>query len=637
MKSRNQIEETMDVSLISSPEDIKTMSPAELEKVAAGIREFLIDKVSKTGGHIASNLGAVEITLGLHYVFDSPKDKIIWDVGHQAYVHKILTGRAEGFDNLRKTDGMSGFPKRHESPHDIYETGHSSTSIGAALGMATARDLKGEDYEIISVIGDGSLTGGPAFEALNNVGHVRSKIIIVLNDNGMSISSNIGGLSEHLSKLRTSTGYLNAKEKVKEALNKVPVVGGGMKSILANTRDNIKYMLISGGVLFEELGLTYLGPYNGNDIKDVIYALNQAKSLDRPVLVHMITKKGYGYDPAEKDPNRFHGIGAFDPETGASLTSANKTYSEIFGDTLSNLALEHEDITAITAAMCDATGLGKMQKVLPERIFDVGIAEAYGVIFAAGQAISGMHPYVAIYSSFLQRAYDEILEDVCLHKLPVTFAIDRAGVVGADGETHHGIYDLSYLIPMPGMTIMAPCDGDQLKAMLEYAYELKVPSAIRYPRGEARERIVEEEFTGKNIRLASGKDVDIYAVGNMVPCGLEVVKIIREEYGIEAGLVDIAVIKNSDENPSLETYLIHNPNELPNTIVTLEDNVVTGGFGSFFTQLLSDNNLAAERNIMVMGWPDKFIEHGNASDLFERYGLTGAAIAKSIAESIKGE
>ena len=634
MKNKTNIK-IPDITSITSPQDIKNMSPEELELTALAIREFLIEKVSKTGGHIASNLGVVEITLGLHYVFDSPKDKIIWDVGHQAYVHKILTGRVNDFDNLRKTDGMSGFPKRHESPHDIYETGHSSTSIAAAQGMATARDLQKEDYEIISVIGDGSLTGGPAFEALNNVGHSPSKIIIVLNDNGMSISNNIGGLSEHLSKLRTSTGYLNAKEKVKDALDKVPVVGGGLRSILANTRDNIKYMLISGGVFFEELGLTYLGPYDGNDIKDVIYAFKQAKSLDRPVLVHMITKKGCGYKPAEEDPNRFHGIGAFNPETGDSLKSGKITYSEIFGDALSNLALRHENITAITAAMCDATGLGKMQKILPDRIFDVGIAEAYGVIFAAGQAISGLHPYVAIYSSFLQRAYDEILEDVCLHKLPVTFAIDRAGVVGADGETHHGIYDLSYLIPMPGMKIFAPCDGNQLREMINYSYEYNGPCAIRYPRGEALESIVNEEFTGNNIRICKGEDVEIFAVGNMVSHGLEAVDILKKEYGINAGLVDVAVVKDGSEKPSLETYLIDKDGDLPNLIVTLEDNVVTGGFGAYLTGLLTEECIMSNKYIMILGWPDKFIQHGDTADLFEIYGLNGRAIAKRIAEALK--
>lgn len=636
MKKSNNNIKIPDINEFTSPGDIKNMSPNELELTAAAIREFLIEKVSKTGGHIASNLGVVEITLGLHYVFDSPKDKIIWDVGHQAYVHKILTGRAKDFDNLRKTDGMSGFPKRHESPHDIYETGHSSTSIAAALGMATARDLKKEDYEIISVIGDGSLTGGPAFEALNNVGHSNSKIVIVLNDNGMSISNNIGGLSEHLSKLRTSTGYLNAKEKVKDALDKVPVVGGGLRSILANTRDNLKYMLISGGVFFEELGLTYLGPYNGNDIKDVIYAFKQAKSLDRPVLVHMITKKGCGYKPAEEDPNRFHGIGAFDPETGNTLKSGKETYSDIFGDALSNLALRHDDITAITAAMCDATGLGKMQKILPKRIFDVGIAEAYGVIFAAGQAISGLHPYVAIYSSFLQRAYDEILEDVCLHRLPVTFAIDRAGVVGADGETHHGIYDLSYLIPMPGMKILAPCDGNQLRAMIDYSYDYDGPCAIRYPRGEAAKDLVNEEFKGENIRLCKGKDVDIFAVGNMLSHALDAVDILKNEYGIDAGVVDVAVVKDGEEKPSLDTYLIDKDYDFPKLLVTLEDNVVTGGFGAYLTGLLTEKCIMSNSDVMILGWPDKFIQHGDTSDLFEIYGLNGKGIAKRIADAIKG-
>ncbi len=619
---------------INSPEDLKNLSEKELEYLAVSAREFLIDSVSKTGGHLASNLGAVELTLGLHYVFDSPRDKIIWDVGHQSYVHKMLTGRREGFSDLRKTGGISGFPKRAESEHDIYDTGHSSTSIPAAIGMATARDLKGDDYEVIAVIGDGSMTGGPAFEALNNVAQTKTKIIIVLNDNGMSISRNIGGLSEHLGRLRSSTGYQQAKEMVKDKLDQIPVVGSGLKNMIGSTKENIKYMLLSGGVLFEELGLTYIGPYNGNSIKDVISGLNYAKKTEGPVILHLITEKGKGYRPAEQDPNKFHGIGAFNPETGEPLDSGATTYSEVFGDALYELAKHNDKVTAVTAAMCDATGLGNMVKTMPNRVFDVGIAEAYGVIFAAGQALSGLHPFVAIYSSFLQRAYDEMLEDVCLQKLPVTFAIDRAGIVGADGETHHGIFDLSYLIPMPGMTIYAPCDAVQLRRMIELASKKERPVAIRYPRGEATmHNLTGEFFDGKNIRLSTGKDVEIYAVGTMLDKALQVKEILSEK-GIDIGIIDIALVKDGSEDvPSIETYRVQK-DKMPKLIVTLEDNVKQGGFGEFFNSVLIDNNLTDNLSILNLAWPDKFIEQGKNSDLFSHYGLDTDGIVTSITEAL---
>lgn len=629
MKKQNT-KENISIKNINSPGDVKNMTEKELEYLAVSAREFLIDSISKTGGHLASNLGVVELTLGLHYVFDSPKDKIIWDVGHQAYVHKMITGRRNAFDALRKTGGLSGFPKRSESDHDIYDTGHSSTSIPAAIGMATARDLNGDNYNVVAVIGDGSMTGGPAFEALNNVAQIKSKIIIVLNDNGMSISKNIGGLSEHLGRLRSSTGYQQAKEKVKDKLDQVPLVGSSLKSVIGTTKENLKYLLLSEGVLFEELGLTYLGPYDGHSIKDIILALNHAKRAEGPVVVHFITKKGKGYKPAESDPNKFHGVGSFDPETGETLSDGVMTYSEVFGDALYELSKINPKVTAITAAMCDATGLGKMQTESPDRVFDVGIAEAYGVIFAAGQAISGLHPYVAIYSSFLQRAYDEIMEDVCMQGLPVTFAIDRAGIVGSDGETHHGIFDLSYLLPMPGMTIYAPSDAVQLRRMIEISSKINTPSAIRYPRGKAyMGNMTGEFFDGKNIRLSSGKDIEIYAVGTMLGPSLKAAEILREG-GLSVGVIDIALVRDgAEEIPTLETYTV-DPNKMPKLVVTVEDNVKAGGFGEFFDSLLLENGLGNSIRITNLAWPDKFIEHGSVDDLYAKYHLDAQGISDSI-------
>ena len=616
---------------IKSPQEIKNMSIKELEELAVSAREFLINNISKTGGHLASNLGVVELTLGIHYVFDSPRDKIIWDVGHQAYIHKVITGRGKDFKSLRKTNGLSGFPKRNESEYDVYDTGHSSTSISAALGMATARDLSKDNYEVVAVIGDGSMTGGPSFEALNNIGYERSKLIIILNDNGMSISKNIGGIFEHLSKLRTSTGYRNAKEKLKESLDNVPLVGSGLKSVLANTKDHIKYMLLSGGVIFEELGMTYLGPLDGHNIEDVIEALENAKNVDGPVLVHFITQKGKGYKPAEKDPNGFHGIGPFNPETGLSLSPAKKTYSDVFGDAIYSVAKSNDKITAITAAMCDATGLSKMEERYPERVFDVGIAEAHGVIFAAGQALQGYHPYVAIYSSFLQRAYDEILMDICLQNLPVTLALDRSGIVGQDGETHHGIFDLSYLLPMPNMSILAPCDADQLSAMVKYVSTKNSPFAIRYPRGKADiSGVKNSKFTGTNKRLMSGNDIDILAVGTMVKTAIKA-KELLEKRGVSCGVIDIAVVKDGTKpNPTIEDYLVDKHLHIKKRMVTLEDNILAGGFGEFFSSLFAQGN--GVYDILNLGWPNIFIEHGDNDDLYKKYELDGEGVAKRIME-----
>ncbi len=605
------------------PEDLKTMSPDELNLLSYSIRDFLIENISKTGGHLASNLGVVELTIALHRVFDSPEDKIIWDVGHQSYVHKILTGRAGDFDTLRKLDGLSGFPKRKESPHDIYDTGHSSTSISAAAGIAAGRDLKGDKYDVIAVIGDGSMTGGLAFEALNNLGMSKSRVIVILNDNGMSISRNIGGLSEHLGKLRTSEGYLNAKASIKKSIEKIPGIGASLRGSIAKAKDRVKYAIISGGVIFEELGFTYLGPADGHDIDDLIEVLEHAKHVNGPVLVHVITKKGKGYRQAEIYPDRFHGTGPFNTETGHELSPSKVTYSEVFGRKILELADRDDKITAISAAMCDATGLGGFAVKYPKRFFDVGIAEGHGVTFAAGLACAGFKPVVAIYSSFLQRAYDEILEDVCLQKLPVIFALDRAGVVGADGETHHGIFDISYLSTAPGMTILTPASGKQLEEMLEYAASLDHPAAVRYPRGAAAvEPSIKERFTGKNIRISCGRDVDILACGTTYADGRKAADILRDA-GIDAGLVNIGIVK-----PGEYGFLRDDDGIRNKLYVTLEDNTLNGGFGEIFK---AEND---DLRVLSLGWPDKFIEHGSTAELKERYGLTPEAVAISVARAL---
>ena len=605
------------------PEDLKTMSPDELNLLSYSIRDFLIENISKTGGHLASNLGVVELTIALHRVFDSPEDKIIWDVGHQSYVHKILTGRAGDFGTLRKLDGLSGFPKRKESPHDIYDTGHSSTSISAAAGIAAGRDLKGDKYDVIAVIGDGSMTGGLAFEALNNLGMSKSRVIVILNDNGMSISRNIGGLSEHLGKLRTSEGYLNAKASIKKSIEKIPGIGASLRGSIAKAKDRVKYAIISGGVIFEELGFTYLGPADGHDIDDLIEVLEHAKHVNGPVLVHVITKKGKGYRQAEIYPDRFHGTGPFNTETGHELSPSKVTYSEVFGRKILELADRDDKITAISAAMCDATGLGGFAVKYPKRFFDVGIAEGHGVTFAAGLACAGFKPVVAIYSSFLQRAYDEILEDVCLQQLPVIFALDRAGVVGADGETHHGIFDISYLSTAPGMTILTPASGKQLEEMLEYAASLDHPAAVRYPRGAAAvEPSIKERFTGKNIRISCGRDVDILACGTTYADGRKAVEILRDA-GIDAGLVNIGIVKPGEYGFLKDDASIRNK-----LYVTLEDNTLNGGFGEIFK---AEND---DLRVSSLGWPDKFIEHGSTAELKERYGLTPEAVAISVARAL---
>jgi len=607
------------------PEDLRTMDYDQLELLSYELRDFLVESVSKTGGHLASNLGIVELTIALHRCFDTPRDKIIWDVGHQSYVHKILTGRMQDFSSLRKFGGISGFPKTCESEYDVFDTGHSSTSISLGLGLAAARDMKGEDYKVISVIGDGAMTGGLAYEALNNAGSMNTDLIVVLNDNGMSISRNIGGLSGSLGRITSTDKYVHMKTKVKKGLSKVPVVGESVISGLHNVKEDIKYTVIDG-ILFEELGFKYIGPVDGHDIKELCQTLERAAKLKGPVLIHAVTQKGKGYSKAEKRPNVYHGIGAFDVDSGKPLKqSSNESYSAAFGSKLMKMAKQDDRVIAISAAMTDGVGLEGFCKKYPKRFFDVGIAEGHSVTFAAGLAKAGMRPYVAVYSSFLQRAYDQILEDVCLQNLPVTFCIDRAGVVGADGETHHGLFDLVYLRSMPNMTVLAPKDGPELETMLELSLNTDGPCAIRYPRGTAFDLGMEcADSAGKSIRLRDGADADIWAVGSMVKPALEAAELLTAD-GISAGVVNIASVSPLDEAFLMEAA------DVFALLVTVEDGVVTGGVGEAVKALTAEK----DTKVISLGWPDRFIEHGTQEQLYQKYGLDAGSIADVVRQNIR--
>ncbi|MDF3001552.1 MAG: dxs [Bacillota bacterium] len=620
----------------SFPEELKQMSDRDLELLSYEIRDFLIEKVSKNGGHLASNLGVVELTIALHRVFDSPKDKLIWDVGHQSYVHKILTGRAASFDGLRRFNGLSGFPKREESIHDMFDTGHSSNSISAAMGYAAARDLQGEDYSVVAVIGDGALTGGMAYEALNNAGSSHSRMIVILNDNEMSIAKNIGGISQHLAKLRASHTYLDLKKQLKRTLKGIPGVGEGLYNSVEHIRDTVKYALSPGGI-FEQLGFKYFGPVDGHNLHDLTEILSAAKLMDEPVLIHAITKKGKGYRNAENNPGKFHGIAAFDPTTGNLASVSEKpSYSSVFGKKLLQMADRDDRIVAVSAAMIEATGLGKFSQKYPQRIFDAGIAEAHAVTFAAGLAAGGYRPVVAIYSTFLQRAYDQILIDVCMQKLPVLFAIDRAGNVGSDGETHHGVFDLSYLSHMPNMTVLAPKDGRELEEMMEYAMTLSGPCAIRYPRGEAPEITPadgdelekQKDFFGSR-SILKGQDVELFAVGKMVSVGTEVCELLRKR-GIQAGLTNARFIKPIDSDSILAVA------KQTGKLVTLEDNVLEGGYGSAVTQVLAEKRMNRVE-ILNIGWPDRFVEQGSTEELCCKYGLDAESIAERVCDFLEGK
>ncbi len=609
---------------IEKENDIKQLSEEELKLLATEIREFLIEKISVTGGHLASNLGVVELTMALHLFLDLPKDKLIWDVGHQSYTHKLLTGRREGFDGLRRYGGMSGFPKRNESACDCFDTGHSSTSISAGLGYAHARQLNGEDYRVVSVIGDGALTGGMAYEALNNAAQLDSNFIIVLNDNNMSISENVGGMSAYLAGFRTADAYLDLKIGVINSLQKIPVYGDKMVAKIRRTKSSIKQLLIPG-MLFEEMGIIYLGPVDGGDIRGMTKVLSEAENIDGPVLVHVITKKGAGYPPAERHPARFHGTEAFDIETGIPKHPRVKAnYTDIFSTVMRKLGDRDEKVVAITAAMTDGTGLKRFHNMFPERFFDIGIAEAHAVTFAAGLAAAGLKPVFAVYSSFLQRAYDQILHDVCLQKLPVVFAIDRAGLVGSDGETHQGIFDISYLSSIPNMTILAPKNKWELSDMIKYAVNLGAPVAVRYPRGEAYDGLREYRESivfGKSEWIFRENGVALFALGSMVKTA-EIVRSRLKEAGIGCSLINARFARPLDR----ETLRL--AAEEHALIVTLEENVLTGGMGEQVMRFYSESRMAVQ--VLAVAIPDEYVEHGNVSILYHEVGIDADTVTERV-------
>ena len=619
---------------INSPADVKALSLEQLKQLAEEIRQLLISVISKTGGHLAPNLGVVELTLALHRVFTTPKDKIVFDVGHQSYIHKIITGRREQFSTLRQYGGLSGFPKRSESEHDAFGTGHSSTSISAALGMAVARDLQGEDYNVIAVIGDGSMTGGMAFEALNNAGTLHKKMIVVLNDNEMSISKNVGAMSEYLYQLRTGETYNKIKHDIEGWLKNMEFGTDVLKAI-RRLKGSVKYLMVPTSI-FEELGFTYLGPIDGHDLQGLTEVLQAAKKIDGPVLVHVLTKKGKGYKPAEESPNKFHGTGPFDIATGKKIANPNApiTYTEVFGRTLTELANADKDIIGITAAMPDGTGMSTFAKAHPERFFDVGIAEQHAVTSAAGAAAAGMKPVAAIYSTFLQRAYDSVLHDICMQKLHVTLCLDRAGLVGDDGYTHHGVFDYAYLRSMPEMTIMAPKDENELRHMLKTAVDFDGPISVRYPRGSGVGVSITEPMhslpIGKAEVLREGKDVCLWAIGSMVQSALQAADKLAEQ-GISAGVVNMRFAKPLDEELLLEYAAQYGK------IVTLEEGVLQGGVGSAVLETLNAAKMLQKCQVLTLGIPDEFVLHGDKKLLFKDLGLDVEAIADKIAALVKEE
>ena len=610
----------MILELINGPEDIKKLTGKELDILRQEIRDFLIGKISRTGGHLASNLGVVELTMAIYLVFDLPKDKIIWDVGHQSYTHKILSGRKGEFDDLRQYGGMSGFPKRKESPCDAFDTGHSSTSISAGLGLAQARDVSGEDHFVVSVIGDGALTGGMAYEALNNAARIKKNFIIILNDNNMSISENVGGMSRYLNGIRTGDGYLDLKKYVTNVLSRIPVIGDELIDKISRTKNGIKQLLIPG-MLFENMGITYLGPVDGHDVKALSRALKEAKKLDHAVLVHVITKKGKGYEPAEKNPARFHGVEPFDVVTGESKKEKKyPSYTDVFSRTICQLAEKDPKITAVTAAMPDGTGLKRFSRLYPDRFFDVGIAEEHAVTSAAGMAAGGLKPVVAVYSSFLQRGFDQILHDVCIQNLPVVFAVDRAGLVGSDGETHQGIFDLSFLSAIPNMSIFAPKNMWELKAGLEFAVSFGGPFAIRYPRGEAYRGLKEFHAPveyGRGEILYEEKDIALLAVGSMVSTGEHVREKLKAE-GWNCTLANGRFVKPFDEE------LVDRLAKNHWLVVTMEENVLQGGYGLMVTRYIHKHYPHVK--VMNIAIPDGYVEHGNVSLLRKGLGIDSDSV-----------
>ncbi|MDF2873841.1 MAG: dxs 2 [Sporomusa sp.] len=616
---------------INGPQDLKSLSLGQLEKLAGEIRELLIHTVSANGGHLAPNLGVVELTLALHRAFDSPNDKFIWDVGHQAYVHKILTGRRNKFSTLRKTGGISGFPKRCESQHDVFGAGHSSTSISSALGVALARDISGDSYNVVGVIGDGSLTGGQAYEALNHAGHLSINLTVILNDNEMSIAKNVGAMSEYLAKMRTAPTYSKVKHDIEYLLRRIPAIGDSVAKTAERVKDSLKYFLVPG-MLFEELGFTYFGPIDGHNIPLILDVLDKTKSIKGPVLIHLLTQKGKGYAPAECNADKFHGVGPFCIETGEVIkTGGAPSYTQVFGDTLVKLAEQNPNIVAITAAMPEGTGLKNFSARYPKRFFDVGIAEQHAVTLAAGMATQGKRPIVAVYSTFMQRGYDQILHDVCLQNLPVIFMLDRAGIVGEDGATHHGVFDYSFLRHIPNIVIMAPKDEDELRHMLYTATQLNAPVAIRYPRGNGLGVELKPEFTkielGKAEELLPGKDVVFLAVGTMAePCRNAAT--LLAEKRIVAGVVNARFVKPLDEQ------IIRQLARDKGVIITVEDNVLAGGFGSAVLEYINSQHLNWVK-VLRLGLPDKYIEHGPRNYLMAQYGLDHLGIAASAEAFIR--
>lgn len=611
---------------IQKPNDIKKIPADQLPALAEEIRKFIIESLSKTGGHLASNLGVVELTIAMHRVFDLPKDKLIWDVGHQSYTHKILTGRKDGFETLRREGGISGFPKRSESDCDVFDTGHSSTSISAGVGYVRARELKKENYSVVSIIGDGALTGGMAYEALNNAASLKSNFIIVLNDNEMSITENVGGMSSYLSGLRTASAYTGFKMDVTKALNRIPGIGPGMVDAMRKTKSSIKQIIIPG-MLFEDMGLTYLGPVDGHNIPQLIKTFQEAKRFEGPILVHVLTQKGRGYEPAMRHPARFHGAGPFDVKTGLPVGKSNPTYTDVFSTVMRKMGDRRKDVAAVTAAMMTGVGLKRFSNMFPDRCFDVGIAEEHAVTFAAALSLGGITPVVAIYSSFLQRAYDQIMHDVCMQNLHVVFAIDRAGLVGYDGETHHGIFDLSYLGSMPNMTILAPKNIWELSDMIKFAVDYDGPIAVRYPRGEAYTGLKEFRAPiclGKSEVIHEGSRVALLAVGSMVKMAEEVQKQLKERMDMDAALVNARFVKPIDEE------LLRSFADTYELVVTLEENVKDGGFGERVLAFAEEEDLPF--GVEIIALPDRFIPHGSVSYQMKQVGFTPEDICGRIEE-----
>ncbi len=615
---------------VNSFKDLKSLDYNELDILSMEIRKFLIDNISNTGGHLASNLGVVELTLSLYRVFDIDYDKVIWDVSHQAYVHKILTGRKDKFPTLRQYKGLSGFLKRSESKYDFFEAGHSSTSISAGIGMARARDLNKEKFDVVSIIGDGALSGGMAFEALNDIGFRKTKMVIILNDNEMSISKNVGSISNILNDLRVNPKYNNIKHKVKSSIDKIPYIGKRISGSIGNVKSAVKQVVLPD-MIFEDMGLHYFGPIDGHNIKHLEEIFEDAKKLDEPVLIHVITKKGKGYKPAENNPDKFHGIGKFDIVTGETLKKSSHTYSTAIGDALVEIGKEDEKVVAITAAMPKGTGLGKFSTVFKNRFFDVGIAEQHATTMAAGMASEGLKPFFAVYSTFLQRAYDQILHDICLQNLPVVFGIDRAGIVGDDGETHQGVFDISYLTQIPNITVIAPKKIGEVEKVLRWAFNHNGPVAIRYPRGGDYDVIneindIDVIKEGKWEIIKEGTDVAIISNGRLISKALEACEILKKN-GINVSVINGLFIK------PIDNFLLDELKDKFKVIVTIEDNVLRGGFGESVLSYL--NKYHSKVKILNLGFPDEFIEHGNIEILYEKYNLHGQGIANSIERALR--